>query len=127
MAKIAVVDDEPDVIDLVRIVLEQDGHTVLDAPDGKAGLILIRRELPDIIILDVMMPEMDGYTLNTHLLEDDAIKKIPVIILTSKDKVRSLFHQAANVVSFIDKPFEPQVLKNAIREIILQKKHGRNN
>jgi CheY-like chemotaxis protein len=127
MAKIAIIDDENDVIDLVRIVLEKEGHTVVEAGDGVAGLDLIRRERPDIAIIDVMMPVMDGYTLNTHLLEDESTKTIPVIILTSKDKVRSLFQMAANVVKYIPKPFEPQMLKDVVKDILKTRNYGRNN
>lgn len=118
MAKIVVVDDEADVIELVTFVLERDGHQVLSARDGKKGLAIIQEEMPDLVILDVMMPEMDGYTVNSNLLENEKTRDIPVIILTAKGKVKDLFQMSPNVKGYMGKPFEPMDLKDKIKEIL---------
>src|SRR5690348_5018812 len=99
MAKILVVDDERDVLDMLQFFLSKDGHTVLEAEDGREGLRMTREQRPDLIILDVMMPEMDGFTMNSHLLTDAATKDIPIIILTAKGHVRDMFAMADNVRS----------------------------
>jgi two-component system, OmpR family, alkaline phosphatase synthesis response regulator PhoP len=121
MVKIAVIDDEKDVVELVRFILEKEGHTIIESNDGISGLALIQKEIPDLVILDVMMPGIDGYTLNERLLGNDATRKIPVLVLTSKAKVRELFQIAPNVAAYMDKPFDPIVLKSKVREILDKK------
>lgn len=122
MAKIIVIDDEPDVIELVTFVLEKDGHEILSETDGAKGLALIQRELPDIVILDVMMPAMDGYTVTSKLFEQEKTRDIPVIILTAKGKVRELFQVLHNVIGYISKPFEPNTLKSIVNDVLEKKK-----
>lgn len=118
MAKIVVADDEKDVLELLQFILERDGHQVFTAENGKDSLALIKEELPDLVILDVMMPGMDGYTVNTKMLENEKTKKIPVIILTAKAKVKELFQMAANIEEYIEKPFEADYLKQKIRDVL---------
>src|SRR5437016_11309498 len=94
MGRVLVVDDEPDILELVRLNLELEGHDVLLAPDGPTGLDIVRRELPDLVILDVMMPAMDGWEVLQQIKSDpDAgVSEVPVIMLTAKaddrDRVR---------------------------------------
>ena len=79
-SKILVVDDDPNVVDLVRLYLERDGHEVLIANDGVAGLETAREELPDLIVLDLMMPRMDGMELCRTLRVESSV---PVVMLTA--------------------------------------------
>ncbi len=83
MAKILVVDDEEKVVDLYKDMLSKEGFDVLTAANGREGLKLAEKELPDLILLDVMMPGMDGGTTTRNLLENVKTKNIPIIFLTS--------------------------------------------
>ncbi|MFH1379995.1 MAG: response regulator [bacterium] len=124
MAKIVVADDEKDVLELMQFILERDGHQVLTANNGEAAVELIKEEIPDLVLLDVMMPGMDGYTVNTKILEYEKTKDIPVIILTAKAKVKELFQMAPNIEEYIEKPFAAEFLKDRIREIL--QKHDKS-
>jgi CheY-like chemotaxis protein len=123
MARVMVVDDEKDVVELIRFLLERDGHQVVEAFNGREALDRINAgERPDLIILDVMMPEMDGYTFNARLQENDATRRIPVIILTAKGQMRDVFEMASNVVFYMEKPFDPKHLREKIQEVLSKKK-----
>lgn len=118
MAKVMVVDDENDVVELIKFMLEKDGHEVVTANNGREALERVEPAKPDLIILDIMMPEIDGYTVNTRLQEKDDTRSIPVIILTAKGQMRDLFALGSNVVAFMEKPFDPKGLREKIRELL---------
>ena len=118
MARVLVVDDERDVVELVKFLLERDGHKVIEAYNGREALEKAYAELPDLIILDIMMPEMDGYTVNARLTETESTKKIPVIILTAKGQMRDVFEMASNVAFYMEKPFDPKHLREKIQEVL---------
>ncbi len=105
--KILVVDDEMELIELVKIRLESDGHEVIIANSGLDGLSKAAIESPDLIILDIGMAEMDGYTMLQKLREDEALKDTPVIMLTAYAKMKSLF-EMEGISDYIVKPFDPQ-------------------
>lgn len=121
MARVLVVDDERDVVELVKFLLERDGHSVLEAYNGKEALEKAQNELPDLIVLDIMMPEMDGYTVNAHLNEREETRKIPVIILTAKGQMRDVFEMSSNVAFYMEKPFDPKHLREKINEVLVKK------
>lgn len=118
MAKILVVDDDADVIDIIKYTVVREGHELLEARNGLEGLELLRMSKPDLIVLDIMMPEMDGLTLNRHLMADPALKLIPVIILTAKGRMKETFETSPNVRCYMEKPFEPVILQEQIRSIL---------
>lgn len=118
MARVLVVDDERDVVELVKFLLERDGHKVTEAFNGREALEKAFAELPDLIILDIMMPEMDGYTVNARLTENESTRKIPVIILTAKGQMRDVFEMASNVAFYMEKPFDPKYLREKIQEVL---------
>ena len=120
MSRILVVDDDKDVIELVRFLLEQDGHQVLEAYDGVEGVEVAQKELPDLIILDIMMPERDGFTANTHLLDNEATRGIPIMVLTAKGQMRDLFESAPNVRCYMEKPFESKELRKNVAAVVAQ-------
>lgn len=120
MPKVMVVDDENDVVELIKFMLEKDGHEVITACNGKEALEKVEPSKPDLIILDIMMPEIDGYTVNTRLQEKDETRSIPVIILTAKGQMRDLFALGTNVVAFMEKPFDPKGLRDKIRELLIR-------
>jgi len=119
MAKILVVDDEIQFIEMVQIRLEANGYEVIAANDGLEGLEKAESEHPDLILLDIMMPKMDGYTMLKELRGNEKIKDIPVILCSGKaqlkDKKDVLKHGAD---AYIAKIFEPPVLLAKIEELI---------
>ena len=86
MAKILIVDDEATFVKLAQIKIEAEGHEVITATDGKEGLEKAKSEKPDLIILDVVMPKIDGYQICRSLKKDAKFKKIPIILFTGKAK-----------------------------------------
>jgi DNA-binding response OmpR family regulator len=113
---ILVVDDEPHLVDLIRLTLEREGYQVIDAENGYKALARLREEMPDLVVLDVMMPEMDG--LET-LKEIRAASNVPVIMLTvranEQDKVRGLELGADD---YIAKPFSHRELVQRIKAVL---------
>lgn len=116
MSKILVVDDERDVVELLKFLLEKDGHKVITAYNGREAITTAKAEIPELILLDVMMPEMDGYTVQTQLLDDPKTRAVPIIILTAKGQLRDVFAMSANVKAYIEKPFDPKTLRSKISE-----------
>jgi two-component system, OmpR family, alkaline phosphatase synthesis response regulator PhoP len=118
LANILVVDDEKNVLELVAYLLEKDGHIVKTAPNGQACLDAVAQEKPDLIVLDVMMPEMDGYSVSNALAADDATREIPILILSAKGQLREAFSLSRNVVAYLEKPFDPTDLRNAVSRVL---------
>lgn len=114
--KILVVDDERDIREIIRISLEDDGYQVLEAADGKTAIELAKREKPDLITLDIIMPNMDGFQVAKIIKEDPATADIPIIILSvlgeDKDKLTQ------GIADYISKPFKPNELVEKIKEAI---------
>jgi two-component system alkaline phosphatase synthesis response regulator PhoP len=118
MPKLLVVDDDKDVIELVRFIAERDGYQALQAGDGKEGVDQALAEKPDLIIMDIMMPDVDGYTATIELCRREETKHIPIIVLTAKGNMRAQFELSPNVAAYIEKPFEPKQLSDVIRRHI---------
>jgi len=121
MARILVVDDDKDILQVVTYIAEQDGHETFQAMNGRQGLEEAISSKPDLIILDIMMPEMDGFTLSKHLLAHPATQNIPVIILTAKGKKPDAFLNATNVHRYVAKPFDPDRLQEQIQMVLNEK------
>jgi DNA-binding response OmpR family regulator len=117
--KTLVIDDEGPIRLLCRVNLEAEGIEVLEASDGAAGLELARSEKPDAILLDVMMPGLDGWSVAERLLADDDTKTIPIIFLTARadlrDRVRGM---DAGGLDYVTKPFNPVELASLVREVV---------
>ena len=107
------VEDEPEMIDLIRLILGRRGFEVIGATGGVEGLKMVREEKPDLVLLDLMMPDMDGWEVYQQIKADEKTKGIPVIVVTAKaqsiDKVLGLH---------IAKPFSPQDLLNSIEKVL---------
>lgn len=116
--KILVVDDEPHLVDMVATRLRANRYEAVTAVRGGEGIEKAKREKPDLILLDVLMPDMDGYGVLSRLKEDKETEKIPVIMLTvrhwSEDIERAL---SAGAVDYIGKPFEPKDLLDKIQKV----------
>ncbi len=118
-AKVLVVDDEPDVLLLCRVNLEFEGYEVVEATDGEQAIEQARTEAPDVVLLDVMMPKVDGWQVLTALKDDETLKDIPVVMLTAKvqdqDQVRGWSQGAAD---YITKPFSPLALSQVLQDVL---------
>jgi len=117
--KILVVDDEEDVREIVKARLIFQGYEVLTAEDGSTALAMAKREKPDLIILDIMMPNMDGYTTLRELRKDKEIGNTPVIILSvkEKDKMEDIFY-FQNISDYIEKPFDSEELIEKVKKVL---------
>ncbi len=122
--KILCIEDEQEMIDLIRLILSRRGFDVLGANGGKEGLDAIRKEHPDLILLDLMMPDMDGWEVYQQMKADETTRDIPVIVVTAKaqsiDKVLGL--HIAKVDDYIAKPFSPQELLNSVDNVLARQK-----
>jgi len=121
--KIVCIEDDPEMIELIQLILNRRGFEVLGAPGGKEGLKLVREIIPDLVLLDLMMPEMDGWEVYQQMKAEESTRGIPVIIVTAKaqniDKVLGL--HIAKVDDYIAKPFGPQELIDSVEKIFLDK------
>jgi DNA-binding response OmpR family regulator len=118
--RILCIEDEPEMIDLIRLILERKGFEVLGAVGGEEGLDAIRREKPDLILLDLMMPDVDGWEVYRQMKADEELQKIPVVVVTAKaqsiDKVLGL--HIAKVDDYITKPFGPNDLVQSVENVL---------
>lgn len=123
--KILVVDDSPTVVEIVKSILESEGYEVLTAGDGLEGLNKARNEAPDLIILDVMLPKMQGYQVCRLLKFDENYKGIPVIMYTSKDQEESkMTGMKTGADAYLIKPVEPEKLLDTVKEHLRMKAGG---
>jgi two-component system response regulator VicR len=118
--RVVCIEDEPEMIDLVRLILGRKGFNVIGANGGIEGLETVKRELPDLVLLDLMMPDMDGWEVYQQMKADEGLRDIPVVVVTAKaqsiDKVLGL--HIAKVDDYITKPFGPQELLESVEKII---------
>jgi len=119
MTKVLVIDDEAPIRLLCRVNLEAEGMKVLEAPDGPSGVDKAREELPDVILLDVMMPGLDGWRVAEQLFEDERTVAIPIIFLTARaefrDRARGL---DIGGVDYVTKPFNPLELAPLVQKLL---------
>jgi len=118
--KILVVDDEPDLREIIKTTLVVNGYEVVSAADGLEGLEKSKKEKPDLILLDIKMPKMDGYTMLRELKKSEEMKSIPVIMLTVYDKMKDIF-DLEGVKGYIIKSSNDQELLSKISEVLKQK------
>jgi len=125
MSRILVVDDERDVTVMLKFLLEKNGNTVETADDGRQALAALgldpvdaAKEPPDLVILDVVMPGVDGYAVCDRMLEEPRTRDVPVLMLTAKSEMRELHRHAPNVAAQIDKPFDPASLRDLVTEML---------
>lgn len=114
------VEDEPEMIDLVKLILGRKGFDLVGAVGGREGIEAVRRLKPDLVLLDLMMPDMDGWEVYQQMKADDVLKDIPVIVVTAKaqsiDKVLGL--HIAKVDDYVTKPFGPQELLQSVNKVL---------
>ena len=123
--RVLVIDDEAPIRLLCRVNLEAEGMEVLEAADGPSGLETARSSRPDVILLDVMMPGLDGWQVAEELLDDESTSGIPIVFLTARaemrDRARGL---EAGGIDYVTKPFNPIELADQIRELLARVERG---
>jgi CheY-like chemotaxis protein len=125
MARILVADDEADVRQLCRDVLERSGHQIVEAATGAETLDFLKSDTADLVILDVMLPGVDGYTIQLEMAKDEKTRRIPVIVLTALHPTKAMFAKFAQVREFVMKPFDPTELGRLVEKVLAAPvKHG---
>ncbi|MCP4652054.1 MAG: response regulator [Candidatus Omnitrophica bacterium] len=118
MKKILVVDDEVDIVEVLKLRLEANSYSVSVALDGAIGLEKAKSEKPDLILLDIAMPKLDGYNFVKEIKADEATRGMPIIILTAKDKMKDLF-EIEGIKDYIVKPFDPEKLIARVEKVLI--------
>jgi two-component system alkaline phosphatase synthesis response regulator PhoP len=125
VSRVLVIDDEAPIRLLCRVNLEAEGMQVIEAGDGPIGLELARTQQPGVILLDVMMPGLDGWHVAEELLEDPVTRDIPIVFLTARADVRD---RARGIdlggLDYITKPFNPVELAPLVREVVAAVERG---
>ena len=123
--RVLVIDDEAPIRLLCRVNLEAEGMEVLEAADGPSGLEKARAERPDVILLDVMMPGLDGWRVAEELLDDERTEGIPIVFLTARAELRD---RARGIdlggVDYVTKPFNPVALAPLVRDLAARVERG---
>jgi DNA-binding response OmpR family regulator len=113
---VLIADDDPDILALVRFRLERDGYEVLSAPDGETALDLALARTPDLALLDVMMPRLDGYEVTRRLRQHGPTREIPIILLTASVQEPDVaLGIQAGADDYVTKPFSPQALGERVQ------------
>jgi DNA-binding response OmpR family regulator len=123
--KILVVDDDPNVVKLVQLYLERDGHEVLTASDGVAGLERVREELPDLIVLDLMMPRMDGMEVCRTIRAESSVPVVMLTAMVEEDDRLAGFDLGAD--DYMTKPFSPRELAARVRAVLRRTARDRDD
>ena len=119
MKKILIVDDEADIIEILKFVLEAQGYECVTAMDGEAGLNLAREINPDLIILDVMMPKMNGYKISRLLKFDEKYKNIPILMITARSQEEDkALGEETGADEYITKPFEVDYVVEKVKSYL---------
>ncbi|MBI4770199.1 MAG: response regulator [Chloroflexi bacterium] len=119
MARILVAEDERDIRDLITFTLRYHNHDVVVASNGEEALELARREVPDLILMDVRMPRMTGYEACKHITADPALQHIPVVFLSAKGQESEVqTGLSAGATDYILKPFAPDQLARRVTELL---------
>lgn len=114
------IEDDPEMIDLVTLILNRRGFSVKGAYGGKQGLEFVMQDKPDLILLDLMMPDVDGWDVYQQIKASETTRDIPVIVITAKSQAidRVLGLHIAKVDDYISKPFRPQELLDSIDRVL---------
>jgi two-component system response regulator VicR len=127
--RILCIEDDQEMIDLMRLILTRKGFELIGSLGGATGLKNIQNEKPDLILLDLMMPEMDGWEVYQKIKSDETTRDIPVVVVTAKaqsiDRVLGL--QIAKVDAYISKPFSPQELLDSISAVLQRETKDSHN
>src|SRR3954468_22479314 len=116
---VLVIDDSPTITKVVQLVLTKAGYQVQTAADGELGLASVRERRPDLILLDFVMPRMNGYQFCRELVADSKLRDIPVVLMSAKgDQVGERFVKVMGIVDYITKPFSPEAITAVVQHTI---------
>ncbi len=121
MKKVLIADDEKGVRYVIKCTLEKEGHEVLEADNGYEAINIIREELPDLVILDLQMPELNGQEVAKKIREDKKTSDIPIFISTGQEDSKSKFN-GLNIQYFIPKPYDVDILLEKIKKFFISRK-----
>jgi len=116
--KILITDDEIKLAEVMKVRFEKEGYQVILAHDGEVGVEKAKAELPDLIIMDIAMPKLDGYTAVKLIKKEETTKHIPIIMLTGKDQMEEIF-KMEGVNEYVTKPFDYDVLASLIKKVLI--------
>ena len=116
--KVLVIDDEPEMLDLVKYTLEKGGFEVSTCDNGRHAWDEIVRVKPDLLVLDVMLPGIDGYSLQLKISQDPATRELPIVVLTALEPSKTLFQKFPQVVGFMPKPFKTEELLETVQTAV---------
>jgi two-component system alkaline phosphatase synthesis response regulator PhoP len=123
--RVLVVDDERSIRLLCRVNLIASGMEVMEASNGREGLELARRERPDLVLLDVMMPELDGWTVARELAADEQTREIPIVFLTARaDPADRRLGEQLGGVGYVVKPFDPVAIGELVEDVLVRIERG---
>ncbi|WP_164093587.1 response regulator, partial [Stenotrophomonas maltophilia] len=128
MARILIVDDSPSQLLGIQRIVEKLGHQILTATDGAAGVETAKAELPDLVLMDVVMPNLNGFQATRTLARDEATRHIPVILVTTKDQdTDRMWGMRQGAKAYITKPFSEDELSEVLERVFAgQGNHGGN-
>ena len=114
------IEDEPELIDLLRMILKNERITLKGALKGRKGLDLIRQTKPDLVILDLMLPDMEGWDVFREMQKDDSLKDIPVIVVTVRTEglVEGVWPQVQQLAGYLVKPFSVEILRKTVNQAL---------
>ncbi|MBF0387081.1 MAG: response regulator [Candidatus Omnitrophica bacterium] len=118
MANILICDDDPTIHKLVGEFLKRSGHEVTFAKDGLDALVLLKKQKPDLMVLDVMMPEINGYDVCHNVKFDDRLKDLPIVLLTSRDQELDERQGALMGIAYMSKNCSPKELTDKVNQIL---------
>jgi DNA-binding response OmpR family regulator len=120
LKRVIYIEDEEEMVDLVRLILGRKGYEVVGANGGRDGLAAVQQKPPDLVLLDLMMPDMDGWEVYQQMKAEETTRNVPVIVVTAKaqsiDKVLGL--HIAKVDDYISKPFSPKELIDSVEKVL---------
>lgn len=117
--KVLVADDEPNIVISLEFLMKREGYAVQVARDGEEALEAVRRDRPDLVLLDVMLPDADGFDILMRMRQHPALKNMPVIMLTGKATRQAVIKgMAAGADGYLTKPFEPESVMRAVRTVL---------
>ena len=117
--RVLVCDDDPVILRLLEVNLELEGFEVLTGTNGEEGVEIARREHPDLVILDIMMPRMDGYEACRQIKADEATQQIPVVFLSAKAQASDIEKgKSFGVAEYLTKPFDPTDLTDLVFKLV---------
>jgi len=123
--RILAVDDEEDIVELVRYNLEREGYETLSAFSGKEALEIISKKRPDLIVLDLMLPDLDGLEITRRLKRDEELKDIPIVMLTAKgEEADVVVGLELGADDYIVKPFSPRILVARVKSVLRRRDSG---